>query len=390
MRQIAFHPVGIPLTSGVQSPERPVAEPRPLRLGSMLPHSAHPEARILIVDDLDLEVRLISTILRSAGYQHVRGEIHPREALAAFREMQPDLVVLDLHMPGMSGIEVLREIRATVPSEAYLPVLMITADSTPEVKREALAAGARDFLAKPFDATEVLLRIGNLIETRTLHEHLAQRVREKTRELEETRDIALLTVAKLVDSRDPETARHLERIAESSRLLAGALRDRGEHPEIDDPFLEQIHRSSPLHDIGKVGIPDAVLYKPGPLTPEERRTMQRHTVIGGDTLSAVIASYPGHTFLTMAAEIAYQHHERWDGSGYPHGLAGEEIALAARIVALADAYDAITSIRAYESARSHDEAMERIVRDRGTHFDPEVVDAFLAVAPRLQALRAAS
>ena len=390
MRQ---QPCGTPSTVRAQARElgpRALPAPGSLDRHNALPSPAFPDARILIVDDLDLEIRLISTILRSAGYRHVRGEVDPRRALDAFEQMQPDLVVLDLHMPGMSGIDVLHAIRASTPSEAYVPVLMITADTAPEVKREALAGGARDFLAKPFDASEVLLRIGNLIETRSLHEHLARRVQEKTQELEETRDIALLTVAKLVDSRDPETARHLERIAESSRLLAEALRDRGEHPEIDDGFIEQIERSSPLHDIGKVGISDAILHKPGPLTPDERRDMERHTMIGGDTLSTVIASYPGHTFLSMAAEIAYQHHERWDGTGYPRGLAGEEICLAARIVALADAYDAITSARAYESPRGHDEAVERIVRDRGQHFDPRVVDAFLEVGDRVRQLRAAS
>ena len=382
MSQRSLQPLAVPLDRAVHLRSATISVSRP----PALPHTAFPDARILIVDDLDLEVHLLTTILHSAGYRHVRGEVDPRRALGAFEEMAPDLVVLDLHMPGMSGIEVLRSIRAAIAPEAYLPVLMITADTAREVKREALAAGAQDFLAKPFDATEVLLRIGNLIETRSLHEHLAYRVREKTRELEETRDVALMTVAKLVDSRDPETARHLERIAESSRLLAEALHAGGWHPEIDDGFVEQIHRSSPLHDIGKVGIPDAILHKPGPLTPAERREMERHTQIGGDTLSQVIASYPGHTFLSMAAEIAYQHHERWDGGGYPRRLAGEQIALAARIVALADAYDAITSVRPYEAARGHEEAVERIVRDRGTHFDPAVVDAFLAVEGSLATL----
>lgn len=352
-----------------------------------LPRPQFPDARILVIDDLDIEVRLLSTIFRTAGYNNIRGETDPRRALEAFEDLAPDLVLLDLHMPGMNGVELLHELGQMIPSDSYLPVLVVTADPSPEVKRDALAAGARDFLGKPFDTIEVLLRAGNLIETRSLHHDLERRVDEKTQEIQETRDIALMTVAKLVDSRDPETGRHLERIAEYSRIIARTLQERGTHPEIDDQFIDQLHRSSPLHDIGKVGISDAILHKPGALTPDERHAMQQHTLIGGGTLSQVIASHPGHTFLSMAANIAYQHHERWDGSGYPHGLAGDRIALAARIVALADAYDAITTARPYETARSHQEATERILRDRGTHFDPSVADAFAAAGDEIARAR---
>lgn len=349
-----------------------------------LPEPRWPEARILIVDDQPLAVRLLRRIVETAGYRRVRTETDPRAALETFDAFAPDLVILDLHMPGMSGVRMLREIRRRQPTDSYLPVLMITADPAPYIKREALAAGARDFLAKPFDTVEVLLRIGSLVETRSLNEDLAHRVAEKTRELEETRDIALLTLAKLTESRDPETGRHLERIARYSVTLARALASDGRHPSIDDTFLEQIERSAPLHDIGKVGIPDAILLKPDALTPEERRIMEEHATIGGETLDRVIESFPGHTFLSMAATIAHQHHERWDGNGYPRGLAGEEISLGARIVALADAYDAITCERPYEPARSHEEAIERITRDRASHFDPAVVDAFLRCERELE------
>lgn len=217
----------------------------------------------------------------------------------------------------------------------------------------------------------------HLIATRDRHDHLERRVADRTRELEETRDITLPIFPGLMETRNPSTGRHLERTSGYSVALARALRKRGNHGAIDERFVDQLRRSAPLHDVGKVGIPDAILLKPGPLTPEERRVMEQHPVIGKVTLDRAIESFPGHTFLSMAATIAYQHHERWNGSGYPRGLAGDRIALEARIVALADAYDAITVRRPYEDARSHGQAVERITRDAGTHFDPAVVGAFL-------------
>ncbi len=332
-------------------------------------------------------MRFLTTLLRSAGYLSIRGETDPRQALRTIEEAVPDLLVLDFHMPEMDGIEVLGELGRMVPREAFPAVLVVTADQTPEVKREALAAGARDFVSKPFDTVEVLLRIGNLLEVRRIHEHLARRVREKTREIAETRDIALATLARLADARDPDTGRHLDRIAAYCKVIATALRGHPDFPEVDGEFIEQIERSSALHDIGKVALPDAILKKSGALSQSERTRMQEHSLIGGDIISRVIASYPNHTFLTMAAEIAYQHHEQWDGSGYPRGLVGEQICLAARIASLADAYDAITSDRPYEAARSHGEALARITRDSGKHFDPVLVRAFLNIADQLDALR---
>lgn len=212
-----------------------------------------------------------------------------------------------------------------------------------------------------------------------LHEE-DQRGRRRERELRQTRDIALMTLARLAESRDTETGRHLERIAAYSLRLAEELRTGAYVDQIDDSFLELIHKSSPLHDIGKVGIRDAILLKDSPLTERELEVMKTHAQIGGDTLRSVVDQFEAHEFLRMAMDIAYSHHERWDGTGYPAGLSGEAIPLPARIVALADAYDAITSARPYERAFSHDEAVRRIRKDSGTHFDPEVVGAFLACA----------
>ncbi|HEY4592905.1 MAG TPA: HD domain-containing phosphohydrolase, partial [Thermoanaerobaculia bacterium] len=217
-----------------------------------------------------------------------------------------------------------------------------------------------------------------LIRQNEEYRHSLERmVREQTVEIRQTRDIALLTLARLAESRDHETGRHLERMAEYSRLLAQAASREPTLGRITSELIEQLYKSSPLHDIGKVGIPDAILRKEGPLTPEEMAIMRRHPEIGGDTLRNVIERYDGHRFLRMGMEIAYCHHEHWDGSGYPRGLIGPQIPLAARIVALADAYDTITSRRPYKAALEHEEAVRRIALDRGAHFDPVLVDVFL-------------
>ncbi len=220
-------------------------------------------------------------------------------------------------------------------------------------------------------------------ELRRLNDNLEQLVLERTVELREARDVAIFTLAKLAELRDGTTGRHLERIASFSQHLAAALRERGENG-IGEDFVEQIYRSSPLHDIGKVAIPDAILRKPTTLNAEEERLMRLHTTIGGDVLSTVIERHGGRSLLHMAMEIAYSHHERWDGGGYPRGLAGTEIPLPARIVAVVDAYDAIISPRPYKPRLSHDEAVRRIADERGSHFDPRLVDAFLGVAPDFQ------
>ena len=202
-------------------------------------------------------------------------------------------------------------------------------------------------------------------------------VKKQTENIRETRNIALLTLTKLAKSQNNQTGRHLERIAEYSLRLAESLRVTTTG-SINGDFIAHLYKSSLLHDIGKVGIPDSVLLKQGPLTPDEWAVMRTHTTIGGDTLREVIGKFKRHTFLAVATEIAYSHHERWDGGGYPAGLAGEAILLSARLVALADAYDAITSERPYKPAFDHSEAIRRITIDRRCHFDPAVVNAFLA------------
>jgi putative two-component system response regulator len=337
--------------------------------------------RVLVVDD-EPAVRGLLLAYLSCLTHDCRAAVSAAEALALASEPPyPALVLSDVEMPGMSGVELLKRIKALDPN---IQVVMVSGVQHMETVRECLRAGAYDYLVKPFEMEDLLNTVERALERSRLirqneeyRVNLERMVREQTQEIRRTRDIALLTLAKLAESRDNATGQHLERMAAFSRRLAEEIAAGSWHEKVADDFVDHLYKSSPLHDIGKVGIPDAILRKPGPLDPEEREVMRTHPQIGGDTLRKVIDAFQGRTFLTMGMEIAYSHHERWDGSGYPNGLAGTDIPLAARVVALADAYDAITSRRPYKAPLPHEEAVRRITADRGTHFDPSLVDIFL-------------
>ena len=330
-------------------------------------------ARILIVDDQEQNVRLLVRILAKAGYENVASTTNSDEALALHTQFKPDLVLLDLHMRGKDGFEVLQEIMIQGGDER-IPVLMITADDSAEVKRHALALGAKDFVGKPFDSAEVLLRISNLLETHFLYRkmrgqnnELEKKVAERTRELEQSQLEVLERLAAAVEFRDDDTGNHTRRVARVSALLADAI-------GLDSTSIELIRRAAPLHDIGKVGIPDSILLKAGPLTAEEFETMKTHTVIGSRMLSK------GRSELVRYSQrIARSHHEWWDGSGYPDRVSGQSIPLEARIVAVADFLDALTHERPYRPARGIEETLEEIKRRAGTHFDPTVAKALLGI-----------
>ncbi len=338
---------------------------------------------VLIVDDEPAIRMMLATQVSFLGYD---GET-AQDASAALNRLEraprPEIVLSDIEMPGLSGLELLRRAKRL---DRNLQVVMISGRNDVDVVRECLREGAYDYLAKPFEIEDLANTLRRALERRQLlvenesYQHgLERMVREQTEEIRETRDIALLTLAKLAESRDPETGLHLERIAEFSRHLAQSLRDGPYAESVDEEFVEHLFKSSPLHDIGKVGIPDAILLKPGPLSEDQLLFMRRHTTIGGDTLRLVIEKFSGRSFLHMAMQICYSHHERWDGSGYPSGIAAEAIPLPARIVALADAYDAITSARPYKPPLPHEEAVRRIRIDRSRHFDPVLVDRFLEI-----------
>lgn len=335
---------------------------------------------VLIVDDEPAVRELLATQLGFLGFE-ARQTGDPEAALRTTSgDTPPALVLLDIEMPGHSGVDLLRQIKKV---DETMQVVMVSGLHDLETVRRCLRSGAYDYLAKPFELEDLRNTVSRALERRRLimqnqayQKNLERMVRDQTEEIRNTRDIALETLARLAESRDSDTGLHLERMPEYSRILARAASHGPYADRVNDEFVEWVYKSSPLHDIGKVGIPDAILRKPGPLTAEEQTIMRTHTTIGGDTLRSVLDRFSGPTFLSMAMEICYSHHERWDGGGYPCGLVGEEIPLSARIVAIADAYDAITSVRPYKKAETHEEAMRRILIDRGKHFDPVLVDAF--------------
>lgn len=331
-------------------------------------------ARILIIDDQEQNISLLRRILARAGYENIASTANPAEARALNEQFKPDLVLLDLHMGDMDGFQVLQELVANPGGVDHPPVLMITADDSAEVKRRALALGAKDFVRKPFDSAEVLLRIRNLLETRFLYQtlrnqnsELEQKVAERTEELEESRLEVLERLAVAVEFRDDDTGNHTKRVAQVSATLAEAI-------GLPPATVDLIRRAAPLHDIGKVGIPDSILLKAGPLTGPEFTIMKTHTVIGAQMLSE------GRSELVRVSQlIARSHHEWWDGSGYPDKSSRESIPLEARIVAVADFLDALTHDRPYRPAWSLADTLEEIAARGGIHFDPRITAAVAGI-----------
>lgn len=329
-------------------------------------------ANILIVDDQEYNVSLLERILGRAGFKNVYSTMDSLQVERLLTEVNPDVILLDLHMPGMDGLAILRMIREQSGPDHYLPVLMLTADLTTEAKQQGLQAGVNDFLTKPYDRTEVILRITNLLRTRFLHNQLQQhnnlleeKVRERTKELEQAQVEILQLLGRAAEYRDDMTGQHTQRVGALSGLIAERL-------GLSRQEVNMIRTAAPLHDIGKIGIPDDILLKPGRFEPHEFERMKLHTSIGSSIL--VGSSFK---LLKVARLIAESHHEKWDGSGYPLGLKGEEIPLEARIVALADFYDALTHERPYKRAWTREETLAEIKAQRGKHFDPQLVDVFI-------------
>lgn len=335
-------------------------------------------ARILIVDDQAANIRLLERLLTSAGYNRIHSTTQPAEAADLVDRLSPDLILLDLHMPVLDGFGVLDALRPRLAEERYLPVLVVTADMNVDARQRALGAGAKDFLNKPFDAVEALLRIRHLLTTRflylqldTYNRGLEATVQERTRKLELARLDILDRLALAAEFRDDNTGEHTRRVGRTAGAIARTLGLSGDE-------ATTIERAAPLHDVGKIGIRDAILLKPGPLTPEEFVEMKRHTVIGAEILSGST----GH-LLRTAETIALSHHERWDGRGYPLGLAGEAIPLPGRITHVADVFDAMRHPRPQGRPVALDDTLTFIRDEAGYAFDPQVVRAFLTVAPSL-------
>ncbi len=315
--------------------------------------------KVLVVDDDIVSAELLKNTLLASGYE-VTCASDGIEGYEYVRTGEFSIVISDWEMPGMQGDELCRKVRERNGS-GYIFFILLTTHGDLTHLVGGLKAGADDFLIKPFQPEELRLRL---------------RTGERVLSLE-SRDVLLFTLAKLTESRDNETGLHVERMREYSRILAHEMSNWGEFKdEIDGDYVQLIYLTSPMHDIGKVGIPDNILLKPGKLTHEEFEIMKSHAKIGGDTLAAAVAVNPSARYLQIARDIALTHHEKFDGSGYPYGLIGEDIPLCGRLTALADVYDALTSKRVYKPKFSHQRAREIILEGSGSHFDPRVVEAF--------------
>jgi putative two-component system response regulator len=327
-------------------------------------------AKILVVDDQKENVLLLERILEQAGYTKVTSTTDSSEVVALCSQALPDLILLDLHMPDPDGFEVMEQLSPWLEGR-WFPILVLTADATPEAKRRALAGGAKDIVTKPFDQTEVLLRIENLLQVRFLQAELRkqnltleQRVYERTEDLLDARLEILQRLALAAEYRDDDAGEHTQRVGRTSAFIARAL-------GLDQDQIELVKLAAPLHDVGKIGVPYQILLKPGRLTPEELQLMQAHVNVGSFILSGSRSPV-----LRMAEQIAFTHHEWWDGSGYASGLKGTDIPLGGRIVAVADVFDALTHDRPYRSAWPVEQAVAEIRKLSGSQFDPQVVEAF--------------
>lgn len=338
-------------------------------------------ANILIVDDQSPNVTLLEKMLKHAGYTNVWGLTDSRQAVSMYFQHDIDLLLLDIRMPHLDGFDVMNKLQDSVMDD-YLPILILTAELAGETRAKALCNGAKDFLTKPFEQLEVLQRIHNILEVRLLHKHVIKqnqslevKVKQRTKELADSRFEIIQRLGRAAEYKDNETGNHILRMSKYSQMLALAA-------GLSRVESEMILNASPMHDIGKIGIPDHVLLKPGKLDAEEWKIMQSHVTIGVDLLSG-----SDSPLMIKARNIALLHHEKWDGTGYPEGIAGEDIAIEGRICALCDVFDALTSERPYKKAWTVEDAVAYINEQSGKHFDPALVVLFEGILDEVLAFR---
>ena len=348
---------------------------------------------VLIVDDTPDNISVLSNLLKDE-YRAKIATNGERALRIAFSDGPPDLILLDIMMPGMDGYEVCTRLKADERTRE-IPVIFLTAKSQVEDERKGFELGAVDYITKPISAPILLARVATHLRLkeandflRDQNEILEGKVRERTRELNAVQDVTIAAMGSLAETRDNETGNHIRRTQHYVKALAVALKINPRFEAfLTDQNVELLYKSAPLHDIGKVGVPDAILLKPGKLTEEEFEQMKLHTVYGRDAIeSAEDRLDAPESFLRIAREIAYSHQEKWDGTGYPEGLSGDDIPVSARLMALVDVYDALISARVYKPALTHEQACEIIVDGKGSHFDPDVVDAFVAIQEQFRGI----
>lgn len=329
---------------------------------------------ILIAEDTPANVDILLDALSDKYDTSVA--LDGETALRCVGDVKPDLILLDVVMPGMDGYEVCRRLKASEETRD-IPVIFLTSLTMADDEARGLRMGAVDYIAKPFSPKIVEARVHSHMELNRYRRHLERMVADRTSDLTITREATIQSMAILAKFRDPETGGHIQRTRSYVESLVRYLHDFTQFAEVLDPeSIELISQSAPLHDIGKVGVPDRILLKPGRLTPEEWAEMKKHPLYGSEVIKRTERLLGPNSFLRFAREITECHHERWDGTGYPNGLSGNDIPISARAMAIADVYDALTSERPYKEAMTHQEAFREIIDGSGTHFDPEMVSAF--------------
>lgn len=347
---------------------------------------------IMVVDDTPENLKLLSSLLKQSGYKVFslpRGDL----ALEAALRNPPDLILLDINMPGINGYETCRFLKKD-PVLKSIPVIFISALNQTIDKVEAFKSGGVDYITKPFYFEEIQVRVDTHLQLRRMqvelenqNQILEKRVQEQVRQITESQMETIFALAKMAELRDLETGLHLERVRLLSRELARNLQKKSLFKDtVDDLYIDALYNASPLHDIGKIGVRDSVLQKPGKLTDDEYTHIKTHTVIGSHTLLMVHKRFPFNNFIKMGVEIARSHHEWWDGTGYPDGLKARNIPLSARIVSLVDVYDALRSSRHYKNAFSYAETCDLVMEGRESQFDPDVVDSFFEIRSRFDAV----
>ncbi len=356
-------------------------------------------SKILIIDDEPVNFRVAQKYLAQAGYENFTTTTDSARAFEIIKTEHPDVVLLDVCMPEMSGLEILKKVRSN-ETTSPIPVIILTASDDQETKQQALLLGATDFLSKPVHAIDLVPRVRNALTVKAYQDQLKRHTESlkdevdlRTRELKATRLEVIHCLARAAEYRDNETGRHVIRVGKYVGIVARKL-------NLDDEFVELMEHASPMHDIGKIGLPDNILLKSQKLSPDEFKVMQEHTHMGKRVFECIsgsdFAALQSHTdigskimqstcspLLAMAERIALTHHEKWDGTGYPLGLAGENIPIEGRITAVADVYDALSSKRPYKPAFPLQKCLKILEEERGHHFDPKVLDAFFAVTKEI-------